>query len=295
MAETPEESSRPLAEISHGPSAFEAFLDRNQKGMIALAILLIAGAAAFIVIRGIKESTEQTAGEMLSKAEAVPELEALVKEYPDTAAAGSARVLMSEMQWANGDQDASIETLRAFIAADSAHPAVPSARASLATRLMQQGKNDEAATMFRELVGTPEARFIAPYALISLGDIAKADGRLEDAEKAYKDAQENYGTNPFSSLAAQHLKLLKFTAPAEIEAPPTPEPAKDGGLDIDLESGELMPSAPNDNPLLNTLGGENEAEPAEPATEPAPPEAPAESAEDSSPVEPELPAEGESN
>ena len=44
MSDDTKETSVPLAEISQGPNAFEAFLDRNQKGIIVLAILYPAAA-----------------------------------------------------------------------------------------------------------------------------------------------------------------------------------------------------------------------------------------------------------
>ena len=68
MVEEASDTPRPLAEISHGPSAFEAFLDRNQKGMIVLGIALVAGTAGWIIFSGLKEGAEKSAGAALSKA-----------------------------------------------------------------------------------------------------------------------------------------------------------------------------------------------------------------------------------
>jgi predicted negative regulator of RcsB-dependent stress response len=250
MAEDPSDTPRPLAEISHGPSAFEAFLDRNQKGMIVLGIGLVAATAGWIVVRGVKDSAEKSAGAVLSKADDLPALQDMVKEFPDTAAAGSAQLVIAAKQWDNNDQDASIETLRSFIATNAGHPAIPSARASLASRLMQQGKSEEATTLFRELADAPEARFIAPYALVSLGDIAKAAGKLDEAEQAYQRVESDFKGSRFSDLAGQHLRLLRFKAPVEIEAPPVPEP-KPG----DAEGAGVKPSG---NPMLDLIGGQDD-------------------------------------
>ena len=238
MAEDSAESPRPLAEISHGPSAFEAFLDRNQKGMIALGIVLVAATAGWIVVRGIKEEKETSAGAVLVKSEGIPQLQALVKEQPDTAAAGSAQLVIAAKQWGDGQQDAAIETLQGFISSKPEHPGVISAKASLASRYMQVGKKDEAQKLFQELINDPAARYVAPYALISLGDMQKTEGKLDEAEQSYKKAQD-YGSNPLSNQAAQRLKLLHFKTPTEIEAPPVPPAPKEGdapkldGLNLD--------------------------------------------------------------
>lgn len=269
MVEEASDTPRPLAEISHGPSAFEAFLDRNQKGMIVLGIALVAGTAGWIIFSGLKEGAEKSAGAALSKAEGLPELQELVKSQPDTAAAGSARLLAAAKQWEAGDQDAAIETLRDFIATAKAHPALPTARASLASRLMQQGKNEEAAALFRELVDAPEAKFIAPYALISLGDLAKAEGKLEEAEQSYKKVEEDFADSPLASLAAQHLRMLRFKAPAEIEAPPAPAPAEGEAAKPEAAEGAALPKGLEGNPLGNIIGGEAATPPA--AETPAPP------------------------
>ena len=61
------ESHAPLAEISQGPNAFEEFLDRNQRNLVILAILLVIGAAALVIYRGIEESNQQTAGAELQQ------------------------------------------------------------------------------------------------------------------------------------------------------------------------------------------------------------------------------------
>jgi predicted negative regulator of RcsB-dependent stress response len=286
MAEDSADTPRPLAEISHGPSAFEAFLERNQKGMIVLGIALVAATAGWIVVKGVKEGAEEDAGAILVKSEGVPELQALVKDKPDTAAAGSAQLVIAAKQWDAGQQEAAVETLKGFISSKPEHPGVISAKASLASRLMQLGQKDEAQKLFTELVGDPAARYVAPYALISLGDMQKAEGKLDEAEQSYKKAQSDYGTNPLATGAAERLKLLRFKAPVEIEAPPAPPAPKPGEMPAPgaLDGASLPKEL--DNPLGNILGGTPAPEetPATPAEPPAPPsEQPAPPAEQPAP------------
>lgn len=262
MAEETSDTPRPLAEISHGPSAFEAFLDRNQKGMIVLGVALVAATAGWIVYEGIRDGAEKSAGAILSKSEGLPELQELVKNHGGTAAAGSAQLVIAAKQWEAGDQDASIETLRRFIAAGEAHPGLATARASLASRLMQQGKNDEAATLFREVADDPAAKFVAPYALISLGDIAKASGKLEEAEQSFKRVQDEFPESPLAAMAGQHLRMLRFKAPVEIEPPPAPAPAAGEAAPPAAAPAAEVPKELEGNPLGGILGGEAAPPPA---------------------------------
>jgi len=223
-ADLPESSPTPLAEISQGPSAFEEFLDKNQKNLIILTILLALGAAALVVYRGIEKSRQETAGTDLNKAADLAALQGVVKEHAGTHAASSAMILLADRQWTDGQQDAAIATLRDFIAANSGHPAFASARASLGAKLMAQGKAADATTIFQEIADDPKARFIAPYALISLGDISKAAGDLEKAESSYSRVKKDFPESSFVETANKRIATLKAKAPVEVEPPPAPAP-----------------------------------------------------------------------
>ncbi len=216
------ESPVPLAEISQGPGAFELFLDRNQKGLIVVAVLLALGAAGIVVYRGIEQSRQETAGQALNKAEDLQALQAVVTEHADTLAGHSAMVLLAEKQWGEGQQDASIETLRKFISSSQSHPALPTAQASLGSKLMSQGKTGDAAKVFQDMVDDPKARFLAPYALISLGDISKVAGDLDKAEGFYKRVKSDFSESSFSETAGKRIASLKAKAPVEIAPPPKP-------------------------------------------------------------------------
>jgi predicted negative regulator of RcsB-dependent stress response len=233
------ETPVPLAEISQGPNAFEEFLDRNQKNLVILAILLVLGAAALVIYRGIEKSNQETAGAALNKAEDLAALQEVISRHAGTTAARSAMLLLADRQWNEGQQDASIETLRKFIAESPKHPALPTAQANLGAKLMFQGKSPEAAQVFESLVNDPKARYIAPYALISLGDIAKVAGDLEKAEASYNRVKNDFSDSGFADTANRRIATLKAKPPVEIEPPPAPKtdtPAAPGS--------PVAPSAP---------------------------------------------------
>jgi len=223
MAADLPESSTPLAEIAQGPSAFEQFLDRNQKNLIILTILLVIAGAALVVYRGIEQSRQETAGADLNKAADLPALQAVVKDHAGTQAASSAMILLADRQWSEGQQDAAITTLRDFIAANPEHPAFATARASLGSKLMTQGKAADATALFQEVADDPKARFIAPYALIALGDLAKAAGDLEKAEASYSRVKKDFPESSFVDTANKRIATLKAKPPVEVEPPPAPK------------------------------------------------------------------------
>jgi TolA-binding protein len=219
------ESSVPLAEISQGPNAFEAFLDRNQKGIVIFAILLAIGAVAVVIYRGVEKSRQETAGAALTKAGDLAAYQAVVTDHTNTTAAGSAMVLLANDQWTANKKDDAIATLRKFISDFPEHPALPTAKASLGSKLLAQGKSGDAAKVFEELVADPEARFIAPFAQISLGDISRAAGDLEKAEASYSKVKTEFPDSNFAETANSRIATLKAKPPVEIEPPPAPPAA----------------------------------------------------------------------
>lgn len=216
------ETSVPLAEISQGPNAFEAFLDRNQKGIVAFAILLAIGAVGVVIYRGIETSRQETAGAALVKAEDLAGYQSVVDSNADTLAAGSAMVLLANSQWTANKQDDAVATLQKFISKYPGHPAIPSAKASLGSKLLSQGKAGDAAKIFDEVVADPAAKFIAPFALISLGDISKAAGELDKAEASYNKVKSDFPDSSFAETANRRIATLKAKPPVEIEPPPAP-------------------------------------------------------------------------
>lgn len=225
MAADLPETSTPLAEISQGPSAFEQFLDTNQKNLIILTILLVIAGAALVVYRGIEKSRQETAGADLNKAADLAALQAVVKDHAGTHAASSAMILLADRQWSEGQQDAAITTLRNFISANPDHPAFASARASLGAKLMAQSKAGDATAIFQEIADDPKSRFIAPFALISLGDISKAAGDLEKAESSYSRVKKDFPESSFADIANKRIAALKAKPPVEVDPPPAPAPA----------------------------------------------------------------------
>jgi len=243
MPDDLKESPVPLAEISQGPGAFEQFLDRNQKNLIILSILITLCTAAYVVYSGIEKSKQETAGADLSKAEDTASLQAVITQHGTTKAASSAVILLADHQWTEGQQEEAIKALNQFISANPQHPALATAKSSLGTKLMLQGKNADAIKIFQDLVTDPKARFIAPFALISLGDIYRASGDLEKAEASYNQAKTEFPESKFAEVATRRTTTLKTRPPEEIEPPPPAKTDTPGTM----PSSPLSPSIPGVN------------------------------------------------
>lgn len=239
-----------MGEISQAPPALEVFLDRHQMKVIVLAVLLALFAIGYVIYEGIQTSKQESAGAQLAEAEDVSELQGVVKNNEGTAAAFSAKILLAEKQWEDGQQEDAIRTLEEFLEGDAAHPARPSALASLAAKLMSQGKTAEAEEMFNEITEDPGAGYIAPYAWIALGDIQLAKGDQDAAAKAYETVEREYPDSPFSQEAMQRRLLLKASPPVEVAASITvPDVSLSG------EDDGSAPGAGEANDLIKAIEG----------------------------------------
>ena len=110
MAETP----TPIAEIDHGPSKFEQFLDNHQKKLLVAAILLLLGVIGYVVWSGLQEAEQHEAGAAFVKADEVADYQGVIKQYPGSNAAASSMPLLADMQWQDSQPD-SIQTLQNFL------------------------------------------------------------------------------------------------------------------------------------------------------------------------------------
>jgi predicted negative regulator of RcsB-dependent stress response len=240
----------PLGEILQGPSPFEQFLERNQKLIAVAAVAVGLGIGGFMVYRTIAADTATAAGAALSQAKDIADLEKVKTEYANTPSAVTAALQISEKQWANNQQDESIVTLREIVEKFPQHPAHLIAQNALGHRLLEQGKTGDAELAFQAVIDSPSGAFLAPMAIISLGDIASKGGDKAKAEELYKKVGDKYKESTFTTLAIDRIKFLNFVAPNEIEAPPVVSSPPASITQPDLAP---APANPNGNPLLETL------------------------------------------
>jgi len=218
------ESPTPIAEIDHGPSKLDQFLDQHTPKLVIGAILIALGVIGYVIYSGLARAKNEEAGAALSSAQTSSEYQDVIKKWPKTKSAESAMLLLAGVQWQDSQAEA-IQTLRDFLAEHPEHPAAATAKVSLGLRLVEQGKNDEAVTLLNEVSDDESSAYIAPLARITLGDIAKASGNKDVAKDWYeKAAEDTTGLgNTYASTAQARLALVNATPPTKIKpAPPAP-------------------------------------------------------------------------
>ena len=179
--QNPDNGPSPIGEISQEPSAFEAFLDANQKKLIIIGILAILCLVGYVVVTGLEKKAKEDAAAAVANARTGPEYQAISQEYAGKNAGGSAILLKSQLLWGDQQQQEAIEALETFVSEYPDHPAVGSAYASLGSYQQQLKKFDEAKEAFQKAANSESA--VSSLALLSLGDLALQEGEDENAEE----------------------------------------------------------------------------------------------------------------
>lgn len=219
-----------FAEISVGPAKHEQFLDEHY-GKVALVVLLcVMGVAGWIIYNGLQDSNEKEAGAVLVAA--MPEssatgaitlneqgLHQVKTDFDGSRAAVTATYLQAIALWNNGKEDEGATAMKAFI--DSAPTEEWKAQGAiiLACRLMNRGNVAEAEDLFRSVAESGNPTFSA-FAIMSLGDIARAKKDNEVAGTYYRELSEKFSSSAFALQPEGYLlrkSLFGIQSPVRIE------------------------------------------------------------------------------
>lgn len=185
-----------------------AFWDEYQAKIILAAVLLVvavAGYGAYTINSSRKLANAQAS---LAKAESVEQLQAVVTEYPGTAASGNASLLLAGKLREEKKYDEAIAVLRAFLDKNPAHPLAGGALLSIGATLEVQGKEDEAVETYQQIATKYNDSYSAPLALLAQANIQRAKGKNAEARRSYESIVSLY---PESLLAQQAMQEMKMT------------------------------------------------------------------------------------
>lgn len=218
--QSPDNGPSPIGEISQEPSAFEAFLDANQKKLILLGILAVICLVVYVTWTGLGRKAEEEAAAAVAKARTSPDYESVSQEYDGKSAGGSAILLKSQLLWGDQQQQEAIEALETFVSKYPEHPAVGSAYASLGSYQQQLKRLDKAREAFLKAADSESAA--SSLALLSLGDLELQAGEDENAEGIYKEIISKYESSHLQvkSMAQARLKLINVKSPTEKKSEP---------------------------------------------------------------------------
>ncbi|MGJ8672168.1 tetratricopeptide repeat protein [Rubritalea sp.] len=259
-----DDTPTPIAEIDHGPSKFEIFLEENQKLLLGGAIVIFLAVLGYVGYSSYANMKAAEAGEALAAAGDNEEVQQVISLYSDSASAGSAALLLAN-QKADDSNQAAIDALREFISNYPNHPALATATTNLGLRLLNEGKLDDAQAQLSSVEDIDGSAYIAPVAKIGLGDIAKVKGDIELAKQNYNevinlvadvagsgDTLETINKfSGYTQIANTRLLLLTAEQPKEVEKKTSPEPSVAPTTPAETPVAEVKSEAPAEEKAVN--------------------------------------------
>ena len=240
MAENEENTATLLGEIEQGPSKFDLFLDKNQKNLLIVGIILVLLVAGYIIMKGMQKNKGLDSSAAFISADSVEDYTDVANNYSGTPAGGSALLALANAQWEKDQKDDAISTLKNFVDQYSDHKAYPATLVNLSSKLTATDKVSEATTYLEEVVDLQDASFspIANYLLaeqkLVSGDQAGAIAKLEQLMKL---SDEELGD--LKPLVERGLDFSKSPRPEVVAAPVIPVTPEESPASTDATPAEL--------------------------------------------------------
>lgn len=233
------EEIKAIGEIQIGPAKHEVFLNKHYKKLIVGGLAFVAVASAAICYATYVQQRDEDAGATLVNAlkltspgmAATPDaydaaqLATVVGDYAPTPSAPTAELMEGlSLLTAEGDkQQMGIDRLEQ-LAANSANDLVCAiAGASVATHYMRSGADDKAMEAWTRVTRLPQNPYTA-LAYLSMGDLAKQAGKLEEARGYYKQISMACPNSPLARQGAAELRLMLLEVDAPKQETPAPKP-----------------------------------------------------------------------
>ena len=221
------------------------FWERFKKPIVAVAIVVLLAAIAFMGYRFYSDRRAATASAALARANTAQDYEQVIARYSNTPAAADAYILLAEAQRKERKFPEANKTLDAFITKYPKHEFVSTAKMAMAANLDSMGKRDEALKMYQQIASAYPNSYTAPLAMLLQVYILKANNRNEDARRICETMLTQYRTSFWAGEAMQQLRLLKpitsSTPPPAAATVPTVPPM----LAIPAAPAPQAPPAPN--------------------------------------------------
>lgn len=249
-------NSQPLqphhGEVPHHDAPYvtptEAFLEKNFRKIILLAVVVVAVASVVFMIRYKSRQTANAAAEQVSAAKTVEDCDLVVQKYPGSTAAGNAMLLKADLLWKANKKDSAVGVLKDFTKSFSKHPFHLSGLMGLASKLEAIGEKSEAKAIYERVTSEYAKSEFAPLAQVRLGDLLWSDGKEEEAKKLFESLPSKYPGELSVSMSQQRLDLIAAGLPTkEVDGPPPPKKedkpagAAAGSPPINLKPGGVTP------------------------------------------------------
>ena len=206
-------------------TGMEKFLDDNFRKLVWLFAFVVIAIIAYGFIRHQSTLKANEAAEAFTSAKTIEDCDLVISRYAGTNAAANALLLKADLLWDQNKKTTAVEVLKEFTSKQTSHPLFVHTLLGLGTKLDAMGERKEAQAIFERIVNEFASHEAAPLAQVRLGDLLWADGKQDEAKKAYEDRAVKFpDMAEFQSVSQDRLGWIAASLPTkEVDPPPAPK------------------------------------------------------------------------
>jgi|UniRef100_UPI0037850C14 TolA-binding protein len=206
-------------------TGMEKFLEDNFRKLVWLFAFVVIAIIAYGFIRHQSTLKNNEAAEAFTSAKTVEDCDLVISRYAGTNAAANALLLKADLLWDQNKKTSAVDALKEFTSKYSSHPLFVHTLLGLGTKLDAMGDRKEARAIFERIVNEFASNEAAPLAQVRLGDLFWADGKQDEAKKAYEDLAVKFpDMAEFQSVSQDRLGWIAASLPTkEVDPPPAPK------------------------------------------------------------------------
>jgi tetratricopeptide (TPR) repeat protein len=216
-----------MAEPSQHISAFdpEVFWALHKQKIVlgaALAVLVLLCASIYF---GLQVIQTQNAEKAYSAAQSIEAWQAVIRQYPNSVAAGNAYLRIGAKLREDGKYSESDSNYETFIRRFPKHPLAVNAYMGLAANAESEKNPDKALAYWRQVVTLFGNSFQAPMALFHEARITAAKGQLKEAQALYESIVQRFPESTVAGISSHEAESLADRVAALQKPPSAVKPA----------------------------------------------------------------------
>jgi len=206
-------------------TGMEKFLEDNFRKLVWLFVIVVIAIVAYGFMHHQQTAAANEAAEAFTAVKTVEDCDLVISRYSGTNAAANALLTKAELLWKQNKKSSAVEALKEFTTKHAKHPLFVHTLLGLGTRLDAMGDRKEAQAVFERITREFPSSEAAPLAQVRLGDLLWADGKQDEAKKAYEDLAVKFpDMAEFQSLSQNRLNWIAASLPTkEVDPPPAPK------------------------------------------------------------------------
>jgi len=194
---------------------------------VLMLIVILLGAGLFF---GLKTINDQKAEAAYAAADSVEGWESVIREFPNSVAAGNSYLRIGEAQRDVGKLPESDAAYGTFVQQFSKHPLLVAGHMGLAANAEIENHPDKALEAYKNVADQFPNSYLAPMALFEQARLTEEKGDLKQARQLFETVVRRYPESALSSEAGRRAgriedKLAQPTTDSKPAAATSPSPS----------------------------------------------------------------------